>query len=48
MIVRDEAELLILGSQGLLTPGIRHLGSVTHGLIHHAQCPVVRSRRAHR
>lgn len=36
-----EAQLVVLGSRGLGSIARRLLGSVSSGLIHHAQCPVV-------
>ncbi|MFC4907018.1 universal stress protein [Actinomadura gamaensis] len=34
------ADLLVVAPHGRLIAGVPRLGSVTHGLIHHARCPV--------
>lgn len=41
-----QADLVIVGSRNRSALGLMHLGSVSHGLVHHAHCPVavVRAR----
>ncbi|GAA2086553.1 universal stress protein [Actinomadura alba] len=36
----EHADLLVIGSHGRSRLGLVHLGSVAHGVVHHAHCPV--------
>jgi nucleotide-binding universal stress UspA family protein len=42
--LREKADLIVVGSRGLTRLKEFFLGSVSHGVLHHAQCPVLIER----